>query len=56
MTMPECTWETLRLRAKPAAVADAQVIFADYASASSVAKYMTWKPHRSVEETIEFLR
>jgi len=56
MTRPERTWETLRLRAKPPAVADAQVIFADYATDASVAKYMTWKPHRSVEETIEFLR
>ena len=41
--------------AKPAVVADAQVIFDDYASDSSVAKYMTWKLHGNVEETIEFL-
>ena len=48
-------WETSRLLAKPAAVADAQVVFDDYASDPAVAKYMTWRPHRSVADTKEFL-
>lgn len=56
MTTPQRTWETARLRARPAVVADAQVIFEEYASDAAVAKYMTWKPHRSVNDTIEFLR
>lgn len=56
MTTPERTWETSRLIARPAGIADAQVVFADFASDAAVAKYMTWKPHRSVDETIEFLR
>jgi len=30
-------------------------VFAEYASDPSVAKYMTWKPHRNVEDTIDFL-
>src|SRR5205809_6447834 len=55
MTVPERTWETSRLFAKPAAVADAQVVFDDYASDPAVAKYMTWTPHRSVADTKEFL-
>jgi len=55
MTRPERTWETTRLLAKPAVVEDAQVIFDEYASDASVAKYMTWKAHRSVDETVEFL-
>ena len=55
MTAPERTWETSRLLAKPAAVADAQVVFDDYASDPAVAKYMTWTPHRSVADTKEFL-
>jgi ribosomal-protein-alanine N-acetyltransferase len=55
MATPGRIWETSRLLAKPAAVADAQVVFEDYASDPAVAKYMTWKPHRSVDETIEFL-
>ena len=55
MTLPERTWETARLLAKPAAVADAQVVFEEYASDPAVAKYMTWTPHRSVDDTKEFL-
>ena len=55
MTRPERTWETTRLLAKPAVVEDAQVIFDEYASDASVAKYMTWRAHRSVDETVEFL-
>src|SRR4029450_5174007 len=55
MTTPERTWETSRLLAKPAAVADAQVVFDDYASDPAVAKYMTWAPHRSVADTKAFL-
>src|SRR2546430_91851 len=55
MTVPERTWETSRLFAKPAAVADAQVVFDDYASDPAVAKYTTWTPHRSVADTKEFL-
>src|SRR5436190_19905292 len=56
MTKPERHWQTSRLLARPAALADAHVVFEDYASDPDVARYMTWKPHRSVEETIEFLR
>lgn len=56
MTTPEHTWETSRLLAKPAAVADAQIVFEEYASDPAVAKYMTWKPHGTVEDTVEFLR
>ena len=55
MTAPERTWETSRLLAKPAAVADAQIVFDDYASDPAVAKYMTWTPHRNVDDTKEFL-
>jgi len=55
MLTPERTWETPRLLARPPVVADAQVIFDRYASDPEVAKYMTWKPHRSVDETKEFL-
>ena len=55
-TTPDRTWETPRLLAKPAGIADADVVFAEYARDPSVARYMTWKPHCNVEETIEFLR
>jgi RimJ/RimL family protein N-acetyltransferase len=56
MATPERTWDTSRLLARPAAVADAQVVFENYASDPAVAEYMTWKPHRRVDETIEFLQ
>jgi ribosomal-protein-alanine N-acetyltransferase len=31
------------------------VIFDTYASDPAVAKYMTWKPHRGVDDTVTFL-
>ena len=55
MTAPDRTWETSRLLAKPAAVEDAQVMFEVYASDPFVAQYMTWLPHRSIDDTNEFL-
>ena len=56
MPAPERTWETARLAARPAAVADAPVIHQLYATDPAVAKYMTWRPHRNLDETLEFLR
>jgi ribosomal-protein-alanine N-acetyltransferase len=56
MTWPTRTWETSRLVARPAETADAAVIFHDYASDPAVARYMTWRPHQTVHETVEFLR
>jgi RimJ/RimL family protein N-acetyltransferase len=35
---------------------DAAVVFENYARDPAVAKYVTWKPHRSLQDTIEFLR
>jgi len=56
MTRPDSTWETARLVARPATSADAEILFEHYASDPAVAKYMTWRPHRGLGETIEFLR
>ena len=56
LPVPHPRWETARLRARPPRIADAQVVFDDYASDPAVARYMTWRPHGSVHETIEFLR
>jgi [ribosomal protein S5]-alanine N-acetyltransferase len=55
MLRPQQTWETERLLAQPAASADAKVVFEQYASDAVVARFMTWKPHRSTDETLEFL-
>src|SRR4029450_4293612 len=53
---PKAFWETQRLRARPAATGDAQVMFENYARDPAVAKYMTWRPHQTVDETLAFLR
>jgi RimJ/RimL family protein N-acetyltransferase len=55
MIRPDLTWETQRLRAKPAATADAPAVFREYASDPAVAKYMTWRPHLDIAETAAFL-
>jgi ribosomal-protein-alanine N-acetyltransferase len=56
MTKPEPTWETKRLAARPPVIGDATAVFEHYASDPAVARYMTWRPHRSIAETSEFLR
>jgi len=52
---PQPVWETARLLARPAVLTDADVLFQHYASDPEVARYMTWTPHRSVDETRTFL-
>jgi RimJ/RimL family protein N-acetyltransferase len=52
---PPSHFDTARLRARPAAAADATTVFADYACDAAVARYMTWRPHQHVDETIAFL-
>jgi ribosomal-protein-alanine N-acetyltransferase len=56
MLRPAATWETDRLLARPASATDARIVFDRYACDAAVAKYMTWRPHRNIKETIEFLR
>src|SRR5688572_4413447 len=56
MIRPASNWETARLVARPAVASDAQVVFDEYARDASVARFMTWRPHRHVGETSEFLQ
>ena len=56
MLEPPASWETERLLLRPATHADAPLAFASYTSDSKVARYMTWRPHKSVAETAAFLR
>src|SRR5688572_32324070 len=56
MAGPEPEWETERLMARPSRPDDAHVVFEEYARDPAVARYMTWTPHRKVQETLEFLR
>lgn len=52
---PPRHWETSRLLARPAVEADAQAVFDVYARDPRVARYMTWTPHHSPDETRGFL-
>src|SRR4051812_8695472 len=54
MVTPDRKWETARIRAEATNASDKQVLFDTYTTDSAVAKYMTWKPHRSVAETSAF--
>jgi len=48
--------ETTRLRLRPPTMEDAEAIFTRYAQDEAVTKYMVWRPHRSIEETHDYLR
>ena len=56
MLEPPARWETNRLVMKPPTRAEAAVMFETYAADPEVSRYMIWRPHRSVEETEQFLR
>jgi ribosomal-protein-alanine N-acetyltransferase len=46
---------TERLRLRPPTLADAEQIFARYGQDALVSRYMSWIPHRSIEDTVAFL-
>ena len=47
---------TDRLLLRPPSAADAQPIFARYGQDLEVCRYLTWTPHRSIDDTHDFLR
>jgi len=47
--------ETTRLRLRKPAVADAEAVFARYASDPEVTRFLSWATHRSLDETRAFL-
>ncbi|MYF30896.1 MAG: GNAT family N-acetyltransferase, partial [Gammaproteobacteria bacterium] len=53
---PPATIETARLRLRPPVMEDAPSIFERYASDPEVTRFLSWRPHESVEETRAFLR
>jgi [ribosomal protein S5]-alanine N-acetyltransferase len=53
---PPSVIETARLRLRPPVMEDAPVIFATWAQDPEVCRYVTWPPHRSVDDTRGFLR
>ncbi|HEY1686799.1 MAG TPA: GNAT family N-acetyltransferase [Tepidisphaeraceae bacterium] len=46
---------TSRLVLRAAEISDASSIFSEYAQDAEVARYMTWRPHKTIGETEEFL-
>lgn len=48
--------ETLRLHLRPPTLQDAEWIFHRYTQDHDVAKYMVWRPHQDIEETLIYLR
>ena len=55
MTDVPVQWETPRLVARPAMRDVASQLFEAYAQDPDVARYMIWRPHRDIDETIAFL-
>ena len=47
---------TERLRLRPPTEADADRIFTRYGQDADVCRYMSWVPHRSIDDTREYLR
>src|SRR5687768_10973599 len=47
---------TLRLRLRPPTMADAEQIFASYGQDADVCRYMSWVPHRAIDDTVAFLQ
>ena len=54
--MPPLNWETERLVLKPATSADAQEAWESYTADPEVSRFMTWRPHASIDETEDFFR
>lgn len=49
------TFTTARLHLRPSTLNDAEAIFHGYASDPAVTRYLTWRTHTSVTETVAFL-
>jgi RimJ/RimL family protein N-acetyltransferase len=49
------SFETSRVRLRPVAVEDAEAIFGTYAQDEQVARYLIWRPHRSLSETQSYV-
>jgi [ribosomal protein S5]-alanine N-acetyltransferase len=55
MSLPQ-EIHTNRLLLRPPSEADAELMFARYSSDPEVCRYMSWRPHRSIDDTIAYLR
>ncbi len=53
MLPPE--WSTRRLSLRPPRAEDAKAIFQGWATDATVTRYLSWRPHRRLEDTREFV-
>lgn len=53
---PPTTFDTQRLHLRPPVIGDAETMFAAYTHDTEVTRYLTWRPHESVDQTRGFLR
>jgi RimJ/RimL family protein N-acetyltransferase len=53
---PPKTLKTERLRLRKAKLADAEAIFREYAQDAGVTRYVSWRAHRNIEETREYVQ
>ncbi len=56
MINPPKIFKTERLRVRKAKLSDAEAIFRQYAEDPQVIKYVSWRAHRNLEETREYMR
>jgi [ribosomal protein S5]-alanine N-acetyltransferase len=56
VTNPPTILKTERLRLRKVKLADAEAIFRYYAQDPEVTKYVSWRAHKDIEETRDFLR
>ena len=55
MINPPKILKTERLRLRKAKLADAEAIFRQYAQDPEVTKYVSWRAHRNIDETREYM-
>jgi ribosomal-protein-alanine N-acetyltransferase len=53
---PPKTIKTERLRLRKAKLADAEAIFRQYAQDPEVTRYVSWRAHRNIDETREYVQ
>ena len=56
MQKPPKTIETDRLQLRPPTLDDAEALFNKYTQDEEVTKYLIWQPHKSVDDTKEFMQ
>lgn len=52
---PSTTLDATRLRLRPPRREDAEAVFLEYARDPEVTRFMPWRPHARIEETLAFL-